>query len=77
MHTIASDRNTKHQTLYSVAKQKVNVKLSLKQADRRLSAKLVSTFAKRGCHVVSVTDPYGSVLGFLHLQVAPQLYSRD
>jgi hypothetical protein len=26
--------------------------------DRRLSAKLVPAFADRGCHVVSVTDPY-------------------
>jgi hypothetical protein len=33
--------------------------------ERRLSAKLVSTFADRGCHVVSVTDPYGSILVFL------------
>jgi hypothetical protein len=52
------------------------------QSDRRLSAKLVPTFADRGCHVVSVTDPYGRILGFLHrsryflFQVAPQLYSR-
>jgi hypothetical protein len=35
-----------------------------------------------GCHVVSVTDPYGSILGFLDrspllfYQVSPQLYSR-
>jgi hypothetical protein len=29
----------------------------------RLSAKLVSTFANRRCHVVSVTDPNGSILG--------------
>jgi hypothetical protein len=28
-------------------------------SDCRLSAKLVSAFADRGCHVVSVTDPYG------------------
>jgi hypothetical protein len=47
---------------------------------RRLSAKLVPTFADRGYHVVSVTDPYGSILAFLHRsrhlfsQVAPQLY---
>jgi hypothetical protein len=27
-------------------------------SDRRLSAKLVPTFVNRGCHVVSVTDPY-------------------
>jgi hypothetical protein len=43
----------------------------------------VSTkFAYRGCQVVSVTNPYGSNLGFLDrssyflFQVAPQLYSR-
>jgi hypothetical protein len=33
-------------------------------SDRRLSAKLVPTFADRGCHVVSVTDLYGRILGF-------------
>jgi hypothetical protein len=50
--------------------------------DRRLSTKLVPTFADRGCHVVSVTDPYGCILDFLDqssyffFQVAPQLYSR-
>jgi hypothetical protein len=35
-------------------------------SDRRLSANLVRTFAVRGFHVVSVTDPYGRILGFLH-----------
>jgi hypothetical protein len=50
--------------------------------DRRLSAKLALTFAYRGCHVVSVMDPYGRILGFLDrsryffFQLAPQLYSR-
>jgi hypothetical protein len=34
--------------------------------DRRLSAKLVPTFADRWCHVVSVTGPYGRILGFLN-----------
>jgi hypothetical protein len=34
-------------------------------SDRRLSAKLVPTFADRECHVVSMTDPYGSIPGFL------------
>jgi hypothetical protein len=34
-------------------------------SDRRLSAKLVPTFADRGCHVVSVTDPHGRILGVL------------
>jgi hypothetical protein len=39
-------------------------------------------FADRGCQAVSVTDPYGRILGFLDrdryffFQVAPQLYSR-
>jgi hypothetical protein len=33
--------------------------------DRSLSAKLVSTFADRECHVVSMTYPYGRILGFL------------
>jgi hypothetical protein len=51
-------------------------------SDRRLSAKLVPTFADRECHVVSVTDPYGRILGFLEqnryffFQVALQLYPR-
>jgi hypothetical protein len=39
-------------------------------------------FADRGCHVVSVMDPYGRILGFrdwsryFFFQVVPQLYSR-
>jgi hypothetical protein len=51
-------------------------------SDRRLSAKLVPIFVDKECHVVSVTDPYGRILGFLFrsrqffFQVAPQLYSR-
>jgi hypothetical protein len=51
-------------------------------SDRRLSAKLVSSFADRWCHVVSMTDPYDGILGFLDrsryffFQVAPQLYSQ-
>jgi hypothetical protein len=50
-------------------------------SDHRLLAKLVPNFADRVCHVVSVTDPYGLILGFLNrnryffFQVAPQLYS--
>jgi hypothetical protein len=51
-------------------------------SDCRLSEKLVPTFADWGCHVVSVTDPYGRILGFIDwsryffFQVASQLYSR-
>jgi hypothetical protein len=33
-------------------------------SDRRLSAKLVSTFTVNACHVVSATDPHGYILGF-------------
>jgi hypothetical protein len=48
----------------------------------RFPAKLMPTFADRGCYVVSVTDPYGRILDFLDqsrcfsFQAAPQLYSR-
>jgi hypothetical protein len=34
-------------------------------SDRRLSAKWLPTFADKGCHVVSVTDPYGRIVDFL------------
>jgi hypothetical protein len=35
-------------------------------SDRRFSAKWLPTFADKGCHVVSVTDLYGRILGFLY-----------
>jgi hypothetical protein len=53
-----------------------------RSSDRRLSAKLVPTFADRKCHVVSVTGPYGRILGCLDrscnffFQIVTQLYSR-
>jgi hypothetical protein len=31
-------------------------------SDCHLSAKLLPTFADRGCHMVSVMDPYGLIL---------------
>jgi hypothetical protein len=34
-------------------------------SDHRLSAKLVPTLVDRGCCVVSTTDPYCRILGFL------------
>jgi hypothetical protein len=34
-------------------------------SDRRLSEKWLPTFADKGCHVVSVTDPYGRILDFI------------
>jgi hypothetical protein len=36
-----------------------------RSSDRRLSAKLAPTFPDRGCHMVSLTDPYGHILDFL------------
>jgi hypothetical protein len=53
-----------------------------RQCDSRLLEKLVPTFRDRGSHVVSVTDPYSHIIGFLDrsrylfFQVVPQLYSR-
>jgi hypothetical protein len=50
--------------------------------DRSLLATLVQTFKNGGCRVVSLTNSYGRILGFLDrsrcrfFQVAPQLYSR-
>jgi hypothetical protein len=48
--------------------------------DRRLSAELVPSFADRGRHVDSVTDPYDRNLDWVtreatFFQVAPQLVS--
>jgi hypothetical protein len=50
-------------------------------SNHRLSATLVPTFADRWCHVVSVTDPNGRILGFPDLSryfffQAAQLYAR-
>jgi hypothetical protein len=51
-------------------------------SDRHLSAKLVTTFADRGCQVVSAANPRGRNFDFLDrsryyfFQVAPQLPSR-
>jgi hypothetical protein len=48
-----------------------------RSSDRPLSAKLVTTFANRMCHVDRVTDPYYRILAFLDrrryifYQVAP------
>jgi hypothetical protein len=51
-------------------------------SDHHLPAKLMATSADSGCCVVSTTDPYDRILGFLDrssyffFQEAPQLYSR-
>jgi hypothetical protein len=71
---------------FTVYKQKTNsVALvcvrTIPTSDRRLTAKLVPTFADRGCRVISATDPHGRILGFLgwsryFFQVALQLFLR-
>jgi CBS-domain-containing membrane protein len=55
-----NDKQTNKQTPWSKSASEL-----YRPSDRRLSAKLVPTFADRGCHVVSVTDSYGHILGFL------------
>jgi hypothetical protein len=53
-----------------------------RSSDRRLSVKLVPNLRIERCCVVSKSDPYGRILGFLDrsryyfFQVASQLYSR-
>jgi hypothetical protein len=44
--------------------------------DCSLSEKLVPTFAERGCHVVSATNPYGLILGFLDRHRTPSMSLR-
>jgi hypothetical protein len=46
-------------------KNKTNQSKLYRLNDRRLSAKLVPTFADKWCRLVSTTDPYGRILGFL------------
>jgi hypothetical protein len=83
-HFFASDEAAcyqwvlQHQTAYSESSSEIYW-----PSGRRLSVKLSPTVADRGSHVVSLTDPYGHIPGFLDrscyffLQVAPQLYSRS
>jgi hypothetical protein len=63
-------RNTKHLHRTNTKKTKLRG-LSpranyIYRATAALSAKLVQTFADRGCHVVIATDPYDRILGFLY-----------
>jgi hypothetical protein len=82
--TIRTNQYNVHYSIHNIANFSLQLYLHelYRQSDRCLLAKIVSTFADRGCHVVSVTDPYGRILGFLDrsryffFQVAPQLYSR-
>jgi hypothetical protein len=70
-HIASSLSLTLHHLLtYSVA---LVLKRLYRPSDRRLSAKLVPTSADRRCHVVSVTDPYGRILGFLDQHITSWL----
>jgi hypothetical protein len=52
------------QTIYKLKKLNSSSEL-YRPSSRPFSAKLIPTFSVRGCHVVSVTDPYGRILVFL------------
>jgi hypothetical protein len=59
--------NANHRTKKSIKKTPWSESASelYRPSDRRLSAKLVPTYADRECQVVSVTDPNGRILGFI------------
>jgi hypothetical protein len=77
-----SDRINAYIAGSSFVTHRYNLHLVFRPSDHCLSAKLVPTFADRACRVVSVTNPYGRILGLLErsrysfIQVAPQLHSR-
>jgi hypothetical protein len=54
-----------HGDKHSPAHKKKSASELYRPSDRRLSAKRLPTFADKGCHVVSVTDPYGRIHGSL------------
>jgi hypothetical protein len=60
----------------------LNPRANYTDRETALSAKLAPTLADKGCNVVSVTDPWCRIVGFLDrsgyffFQVAPQLYLR-
>jgi hypothetical protein len=69
-------------TCFSCRQQYLKTSWPESTSDRSMSAKIVPSFAARGCHKISVTDLYSCILGFLErsryffFQVAPQLYSQ-
>jgi hypothetical protein len=78
--TLHSHRPENHYVFYSI-KNYIYI-FTYRASYRHMPTKLVPKLLDRGCHVVSVTDPYDSIPGFLNLsrylflQVARQLYSR-
>jgi hypothetical protein len=61
MHSKSSQNKIKKKPQWSESADEL-----YRPGDCRLSAKLVPIFVDRGCHVVSVADPYDRILGFLH-----------
>jgi hypothetical protein len=57
---LTSSQQTNKQTPWSESRSEL-----YRPSDHRLSAKWLLAFVDRGCHAVSVTDPYGRILGFL------------
>jgi hypothetical protein len=57
-HTVSQSRNTRIRTITAVETSK-RIYTLYRPSDRRLSAKVVPTFADRMCCVVSATDPHG------------------
>jgi hypothetical protein len=64
---LARSQSLQQQTYQTKKKTSVALvsKRTIRPSDRRLSAKLMPTFADRGCRVVRATDPHGRILGFL------------
>jgi hypothetical protein len=60
LHTGSSEQVTNNPPPWSQSASEL-----YRPSDRRLSAKWLPTFTDRGCHLVSVTDHYGRILGFL------------
>jgi hypothetical protein len=60
MYWVYCDNKKKKKTPWSESASKL-----YRPSDRSFSAKWLPTFVDKGCQVVSVTDPYGRILGFL------------
>jgi hypothetical protein len=58
--TLDNNKQRNKQTPWSESASELH-----RPSERRLSAEWLPTFEDRGCHMVSVTDPYGRILGFL------------
>jgi hypothetical protein len=76
------DTELKHKgqlTFYQTTEELRGLSPRANYTDRTIGEVSANSFADRWCHVVSVTDPYGRIFGFVDriryclFQVAPQL----